>query len=185
MLHGGKKWNIMVIPKEPSDKLAGKETMAETTDKETQDTYPAQAIVDLRGQYRHKVDEKGRVSMPAAFRKVLSADLVVTRSPHDECLYVFEPQGFNDWVANAFQDKFGGFNSTDAMHVKLRSKLKSRANDVSIDKVGRISLPAELRQKTGIESDVVIIGNTGYFEIWDAKRFDAEDEEVDLSLLFG
>lgn len=186
MLHGGKKWHIMVSPKEQSEKLAGKETMAETTDKETQDTHPAQACIDLFGKYRHKVDEKGRVSMPAAFRKVLSSDLVVTRSPYeDECLYVFEPEGFNNWIAKAFEDRFGSYDSTNRQHVKIRTMLKSRASLVSVDKVGRIMLPAELRQEAGIESDVVIIGNTGYFEIWDAKRFDAEDEEVDLSLLFG
>lgn len=160
--------------------------MAETTDKEKQDTVPAKTTVDLFGKYRHKVDDKGRVSMPAAFRKVLSSDLVVTRSPYDDgCLYVFEPEGFNDWIAKAFEDKFGRFDSTNRQHVTIRSKLKSRANMVSIDKVGRIVLSGELRQETGIETDVVIVGNTGYFEIWDAKRFDAQDEEIDLSLLFG
>lgn len=175
----------MSLPKEPSEKLVGKETMAETTDKETQGVTSAQSCVDLFGKYRHKVDEKGRVSMPAAFRKVLSSDLVVTRNPKDECLYVFEPEGFNDWIAKAFEDKFGRYDSTNPTHVALRSKLKSRANEASIDKVGRIMLAADLRQETGIDREVVIVGNTGYFEIWDAKRFDAKDEEIDLSLLFG
>ena len=35
-----------------------------------------------------------------------------------------------------------------------------------------------------IDTDVVIVGNTGYFEIWDAKRYDAVDDETDLGLLF-
>ena len=61
--------------------------MAEETEK----------IVDLNSAYRHKVDAKGRMSLPSTFRKVLSTDLVVTRNPKDECLYVFEPQGFNAW----------------------------------------------------------------------------------------
>ena len=45
--------------------------------------------IDMNGSYRHKVDAKGRMSLPAAFRKVLSEDLVVTLSPDDECLYAF------------------------------------------------------------------------------------------------
>ena len=45
-------------------------------------------VVDLNSAYRHKVDAKGRMSLPASFRKVLSTDLVVTRNPKDECLYV-------------------------------------------------------------------------------------------------
>lgn len=166
-------------------KACGKETMTETTDKETQDATPAHTSVDLFGKYRHKVDEKGRVSMPAAFRKVLSSDLVVTRNPNDECLYVFEPEGFNNWVEKAFEDKFGGYNSTDPMHVAIRRKLKGRAAEASVDKVGRIMLAADLRQEAGIDREVVIVGNTGYFEVWDAKRFDQKEEEIDLSLLFG
>ena len=126
--------------------------------------------VDMNGSYRHRVDAKGRMSLPAAFRKVLSADLVVTRNPKDECLYVFEPQAFEDW---------------NALHVGLRRKLKGRANNVSVDNAGRIGITAELRGAVGIDKDVVVLGNTGYFEIWDAKRFDEQDDDIDLSLLFG
>ena len=57
--------------------------------------------IDMNGSYRHKVDAKGRMSLPAAFRKVLSEDLVVTLSPDDECLYAFEPQAFEDRIASS------------------------------------------------------------------------------------
>ena len=149
--------------------------MAEETEK----------IVDLNSAYRHKVDAKGRMSLPSTFRKVLSTDLVVTRNPKDECLYVFEPQGFNAWVAKVFKDKFGEFDDTNDLHLRLRRKLKSRAADVSIDASGRIMLSTEQREAVGIDKDVVVVGNTGYFEIWDAKRYDQVDDDTDLSLLFG
>ena len=141
--------------------------------------------VDMNGSYRHKVDAKGRMSLPAAFRKVLSADLVVTRNPKDECLYVFEPQAFEDWIVSVFESKFGGYDPTNALHVGLRRKLKGRANNVSVDNAGRIGITAELRGAVGNDKDVVVLGNTGYFEIWDAKRFDEQDDDIDLSLLFG
>ena len=141
-------------------------------------------VVDLNGLYRHKVDAKGRMSLPASFRKVLSTDLVVTRHPDDDCLYVFEPQAFNDWVAGVFEDAFGKFDSSNDLHVRLRRKLKSRAVDVSIDAAGRIMLSADQRAAAGIGKDVVVVGNTGYFEVWDAKRYDEQDDEVDLGLLF-
>ncbi|MBS5749533.1 MAG: hypothetical protein KHW47_08380, partial [Actinotignum schaalii] len=82
-------------------------------------------VVDLNSAYRHKVDAKGRMSLPATFRKVLSTDLVVTRNPKDECLYVFEPEAFNAWVAGVFEDKFEKFDRTNDLHVRLRRKLKS------------------------------------------------------------
>lgn len=141
-------------------------------------------VVDLNGTYHHKVDAKGRMSLPASFRKVLSTDLVVTRNPHDECLYVFEPEGFNDWVRGAFEDRFGKFDRTNPKHVKLRRKLKSRSVDLSVDTAGRIMLAADQRAAVGIDKDVVVVGNTGYFEIWDAKRYDQDDENIDLEDLF-
>ena len=84
------------------------------------------------------------------------------------------------------------FSSTDeslsrlskSRRKNLRRKLKSRAADVSIDAAGRIMISAEQREAVGIDKEVVVVGNTGYFEIWDAKRYDAVDDETDLGLLF-
>ncbi len=156
-------------------RLVRKEGMTEDTEK----------VVDLNNAYHYKVDAKGRMSLPASFRKVLSTDLVVTRNPKDECLYVFEPQGFNSWVARLFVDKFGKFDTTNSDHVNLRRALKARAADVSTDAAGRIMLSAAQREKVGIDKDVVVVGNTGYFEIWDAKRYDQVEEATDLGLLFS
>ena len=66
----------------------------------------------------------------------------------------------------------------------LTRKLKRRSEDVQIDASGRIMLPAKMRGAVDIDKDVVIVGNTGYFEVWDAKRCDEADEDVDLDLLF-
>lgn len=141
--------------------------------------------VDLNGEYRFKVDAKGRMSLPAKFRKVLSDELVVTRSLDDECIYVFETPSFNAWVNQLFEDRFGGYVASNKQHNHLRTKLKSRAYDAPVDAAGRIMIPAEQREAVGITKDVVIVGNTGYFEVWDAKRYDEMDQETDLSLLFS
>ncbi len=142
-------------------------------------------MIDLYGEYSHKVDAKGRLSLPAKFRKVLSEDLVVTVDPAKECLYVFEPEDFEEWVASFFE-KDGGFNLRNRVHVAARRELKARASEATIDAAGRISLSAKQREAVDIDKDVTVIGNTGYFEIWDAKRRDEKREEVDLaSMLFG
>ena len=73
--------------------------------------------VDLNGEYRFKVDGKGRVSLPSKFRKVLSKDLVVARELEDQCLYVFETPDYNAWVEKLFVDKFGEYKESDRMHV--------------------------------------------------------------------
>ncbi|WP_080803459.1 division/cell wall cluster transcriptional repressor MraZ [Arabiibacter massiliensis] len=145
----------------------------------------ADNVVNMNGKFRHKVDAKGRMSLPATFRKALPTDLVVTIDPFDECLRVYVVDAFNDWVEQVFVDAFPeGYKSNDRQHVRLRSELKGRADDVSVDSAGRIMLPADQRAAVGIDKDVVVIGNTGYFEIWDAKRYDEPDEDVDLKVLF-
>ena len=157
--------------------------MPEQVDMEVKQAEQPREVVDLNGIFRFKVDGKGRVALPAKFRKVLSKDLVVTLELKDECVYVFETPDFNDWVHKLFVDKFGEYKESDRMHVRLRSKLKARANDVEVDSSGRIMLPAEIRAAAGIDKEVVIVGDTGRFEIWDAKRYEQVDEEVDLGLL--
>ena len=58
-------------------------------------------MVDLFGEFRHKVDAKGRLSLPAKFRKELHDDLVVTVNPSEgNCLYVFNVEDYKEWVAS-------------------------------------------------------------------------------------
>lgn len=139
--------------------------------------------VVLNGEYRFKVDGKGRVSLPAKFRKVLSTQLVVARDLDNECLYVFETPDFEAWITKLFDSFVEKKHPTkrECRHIML--KLKSLAKDVEVDKTGRIMLPADAREKCGIDKDVVVIGNTGRFEIWDAKRYDEVIDDTDISVL--
>lgn len=140
---------------------------------------------DLFGTYHHKMDEKGRVALPACFRKSFPEELkefLVTLSETGECLYVFDRVGFNQWVKQAFDDKFGGFNSSDPQHRRLQRCLTGRAASIPLDSAGRLTIPADKREAAGIGKDVVILGTTGRFEIWDESRY---SDDVDLSILFG
>lgn len=139
--------------------------------------------VDLNGEFRFKADAKGRVSLPAKFRKVLPSELVVTLNPDEQYLMVFTTQDFNNWVKRLIFDMVGEFDESNRRHLGLRRKLKSRAFDVQIDAAGRIMIPADQRETAGIEKDVVIVGNDGYFELWDAKRYEADSDEYDLTQL--
>lgn len=140
-------------------------------------------MADLVGEYRHKLDSKGRITLPSAFRKVLPTDLKVAISPQDdECLYVFEPDGFSAWVDSLFGEE--GYNPNNRKHVMFRRVLNARAKDAQIDAAGRISISAEQREAVGLEKDVVLAGNTDHLEIWDAKRWDDMVNSVDLSEMF-
>lgn len=156
--------------------------MTETIEREERTAGQREAI-DLNGTFYFKVDAKGRVALPAKFRKVLTKDLVVTPDTKEQCIYVFETPDFNQWVNKLFVDNFGGYKESESMHVNLRRKLKGRANDVEVDASGRIMLSSEVRSMVGIDKEVAIVGNTGRFEIWDAKRYAEIDEQIDLKML--
>ena len=145
----------------------------------------AKETVDLNGSYSFKTDAKGRVSLPAKFRKVLSDDLVVTSALSGDYLMVFDGQdSFNAWVDGIFAGRFeGGYNPAIQQHQKLRSALKGNAFDVQLDGAGRILLPANLREKAAIDREVVIVGNTGFFEVWSEVRRNEMLDDVDVSSL--
>ena len=137
----------------------------------------------LVGEYFHKLDSKGRVSLPSSFRKALDKDLVVTTSPEGDCLLVFDFEGFNNWVDSLFAHD-GGFDAGNMRHVRARKVLNSRAKSVELDSSGRIGINANLRDAAGLDREVALIGDADHFEIWDAKRWSDFADGVDVSSIF-
>ena len=107
----------------------------------------------------------------------------MTQSPTGDCLYVFEDEAFESWVDSLFAQN-GGYQSNNVQHAKMRKILNSRANDVAIDSAGRIGLPAGQRQIAGLDKDVVLVGDSDHFEVWDAQAWNDFCDGVDLSALF-
>ena len=139
-------------------------------------------MINLHGAYTHNIDAKGRLSLPAKFRKKLPEELVAMVDIQDRCLYVFDEEGFDAYMDGLFVG-MGGFNPLNVTHINLRSLLSERATDVSIDSAGRINLPANLRQAAGLEKEVELVGTPDHLEIWDAKRRADVRAAVDLKQL--
>ena len=157
--------------------------MAATADNGIAEDAPRREV-DLNGEFRLKVDGKGRVTLPAKFRKVLSSDLTVTRDPFDECIYAFEAPGFNQWVESVMSGAFPERKANDRKQDAYHRALKGRARDVEVDSAGRIMLSADMREACGIDKDIIVVGNGSRFEVWDAERYEAMMDDVDLGLLF-
>ncbi len=136
---------------------------------------------DIVGEHRFKVDAKGRVALPAEFRKVLSGKLVVTVDPSGKCLSVYEKSAFNDWVNKLFHDRYGGFNASDPKQIGLYKKIRTQSRIVEIDSSGRIGLKQDMRDKAGIKKDVVLSPGIGCFDIWDEDAFDSYMDSIDLN----
>lgn len=119
----------------------------------------------LLGTHTPKLDEKGRVILPAKFRDELQAGLVVTRG-QENCLYVFSAAEFA-----AVHDKI---RQAPVTSIEARNYLRvflSGASDELPDKQGRVTIPAALRQYADLSKELVVIGVGSRAEIWNATAW--------------
>jgi MraZ protein len=119
----------------------------------------------LLGTHAPKLDEKGRVILPAKFREELQGGLVVTRG-QDRCLYVFSTVEFE-----LVHDKIRQAPVTSAEARNYLRVFLSGASSEQPDKQGRITIPATLREYAELGKDLVVIGVGTRAEIWDAKAW--------------
>ena len=121
----------------------------------------------FRGQFRHTIDPKGRVSIPAKFREALvphGDDVVIL--PYNNAL---EIHPLHLW--QVLEDKVKALPLFDPDRRKLTYRYLSRGLDVKIDQQGRVQVPQEYRERVGLQKDVWIIGLEEKFEVWDAERW--------------
>ena len=112
------------------------------------------------GQYRHNIDEKGRITIPARFRDLIADGAYVLRG-FDQNLIVLTAPAFE-----AFAHRANQMTITDPNARELKRLLFSTAERVDPDKNGRILLPPYLREMVGLDGAAVLAGAGDHFEIW-------------------
>jgi len=125
------------------------------------------------GEYRHSVDDKGRIAVPAKFRVQLEGGAYVARWL-DACLAIF-PRSEWDQLA----DKVGSLPIGDANARTFSRTLFASAYEVEPDRQGRIVVPASLREAAGLTSDAVVVGARDHAEIWSPERWDGYRQAMD------
>jgi len=114
----------------------------------------------LIGTYFHNVDEKGRVAVPAKMRVELGDPFYITCLTSD-CLCAYSEE---EW--QRFSDKLSAIPQTDMRAQRYVRMIFSSACKCEPDKQGRVLLPQLLREKVGIDKEVVLIGASYRAEIW-------------------
>lgn len=112
------------------------------------------------GEYRHNVDDKGRLIVPTKFRENLGTSFVVTRGL-DHCLFVYP---LVEW--KHLEQKLKALSFTKADARAFTRFFFSGASDAELDKQGRVLLPSNLRDYSRITKECVIIGVSTRIEIW-------------------
>jgi len=138
----------------------------------------------FKGTYRHKIDPKGRLPVPAAFRRLMTAagadGLVVTLL--DQCLAAYPPE---EWAR--LEAQFAALPAFSRPVKTLSRLLASRATDCALDVQGRILLPPALRQAARLTREAVVVGVLNRIEVWEPEAWSTflrESERVldDVSL---
>ena len=130
----------------------------------------------LTGEYRNSLDEKGRLLVPARLRSELAGEAVILTRGVESCLWLFQPE---QWRALAEQ-----LTQATSLFTKRARILKRRiiapAQEVEIDKAGRINIPPTLREYANLTRESVILGLENYIEIWnEASYLDDMDSNED------
>jgi len=137
------------------------------------DGYLCGHIKMLLGEYQHSVDDKGRLALPAKFRKTLAGGVVVTRGL-DTCLYLYPG---DEWSKLA--EKLARLPLHQANSRAFARLMLAGASHAEIDSQGRILIPDYLRRYAGISSRAVIIGLYNRAEVWDEAKWQSYRANVE------
>ena len=112
------------------------------------------------GQYRHTIDNKGRMIVPARFRDLLSDGAYIAQG-FDRNLMVLTVASFE-----FISQRVNQLSLTDETARQLRRLIFASADRVDVDKAGRIRIPQFLLERATFDTEAVIVGVGDYFEIW-------------------
>src|SRR5262245_30279291 len=128
--------------------------------------------------YRHGVDEKRRIQIPAMWRpaepEVQFTLIVWPKYQEGGCCRVLQPKELGELMASLDAIANGDPNKT-----RLKRIIGSKSTQVTLDKAGRICVPEEMARAAGIEDEALLVGLLDRFEIWDPARYEkvnASDE---------
>ncbi|MBF0520342.1 MAG: division/cell wall cluster transcriptional repressor MraZ [Nitrospirae bacterium] len=123
------------------------------------------------GRHNQRLDEKGRMIVPASFRDVLKSNygnnLYITATLNDECLQIFPEE---EW--KALMEKVKSLPKTNEAVKFFKRKVIGSAVECEVDKQGRVLIPPALREDVKIElnAEIVVVGQEDIIEVWDKER---------------
>lgn len=146
---------------------------------------------ELREEYRfkgmseHTVDDKGRIFIPSKMRDILGSRFTLSKS-FDKCIEIHSDLGWECKIMDIARKK-------GTSVANLQRFMGVYSEDVTIDKQGRIVIPAKFREYAGIGKEIVIIGAITHAEIWDKDEWERFSEEFttpeeakrEMDLMYG
>ncbi len=120
------------------------------------------------GNYRHSIDRKGRLTVPARFREALSEGAYLLRG-FERNLMVLTAADFE-----RIYRRVNALSMTDPLARQLKRLIFATASPVEVDRAGRILIPPYLREAVGLEDEAFVVGVGDYFEIWPPEGWEEQ-----------
>lgn len=140
----------------------------------------------FRGESDHKVDSKGRVSIPASFRRVIEGcdpDWTEGLPPRLILVYGGDTrdyiEGFTIEAMDEVDEKISKFPRGSAKRKSMERLYSAQSLEIVVDETGRIVLPVKLREKIGLAGMARFVASGDTFEIWKPEAYDASIEALD------
>lgn len=127
------------------------------------------------GEYRHNIDAKGRIIIPAKFRAQLAENMIVTKGL-DGCLTIYSPE---EWAV--ILEELKKLPQTKRESRKYVHMITAKAAECELDSQGRILLPVPLIEEADIKKECVVVGVADHVEIWAKERWDAYYDDASSS----
>jgi MraZ protein len=121
----------------------------------------------ITGEYRYSLDDKGRLMIPARVRSEITGNILILTRGIDRCLWLFPPE---QWKVKSEQL----LSSTSLFHEKdrlIHRRIIAPAQEVEVDRSGRIVVPPTLRDYGGLTKDCIVLGMLTHMEIWDEQGY--------------
>ena len=131
----------------------------------------------MRGEYRHAIDAKNRIFLPAKLREALGENIVISKGI-DPCVNIYSEEKWNE-----FEAKINTLPNFKARKVKLW--MNAFAFDATVDVQGRVAIPQKLREYANLEKAIVSIGVDDHMEIYNEDYYDASVGNLDPAEIQG
>ncbi len=127
------------------------------------------------GTYTVRMDDKGRVTLPARYRDTFANGVMLARG-QDHCLYVFTHEGFETFADDAINAPI-----TDERARGYQRYMLANTDEQRPDTQGRVSIPPRMREYARLAKDLVIAGVGHRMEIWDAAEWEAYEAQQEAA----
>jgi transcriptional regulator MraZ len=125
--------------------------------------------VAFRGHFEYALDAKNRLNVPAKIRAAFSGGVVLAQGL-EPCVTIWVPDEFERWT----QSFLSNLNPLSPERRKLTRYFAGTSFDAELDSAGRVTLNPALIEHSGIDREVVVVGNLDHLEVWDPRRWGEE-----------